>query len=85
MTRRLVLAFVLLALALPSAGFACSVCYGDSDSTMAQGMNNGILVLLGVVGVVQGGLVALFLSIRRRARRLQEHRESFRLIEGGVR
>jgi len=64
---------------------ACAVCFGDTDSTMGQGMNNGILALLAVVAVVQGGFVALFLSIRRRSQKLREKRESFRLIEGGVR
>jgi len=58
---------------------------GDADSTMTEGMNNGIFALLGVVAVVQGGFVALFLSIRRRTRKLRERREGFRLIEGGVR
>ena len=65
--------------------WACAVCLGDADSTMTDGMNNGILALLGVVAVVQGGFVALFFSIRRRMRKLRERRESFRLIEGGVR
>jgi hypothetical protein len=48
-------------------------------------MNNGILMLLAVVAVVQGGFVALFVSFWRRSRRLREQRDSFQLIDGGVR
>ena len=63
---------------------ACSVCFGGSDSAMTTGMNNGILVLLGVVGVVQGGFIALFFSFWRRSKQLRERREGFDLIDGGV-
>lgn len=67
-----------------SAAGACAVCYGDVDSAMTQGMNNGILVLLGVILAVQCGFVILFLSIRRRMQQQRQQRESFRLIQGGV-
>ena len=77
--------FALLPLVAPQATAACAVCYGAAESTMATGLNNGILVLLGVIGVVQGGLVALFVSFWRRARALRTRRESFDLIDGGVR
>ena len=80
--------FVVLAVLLlwsSSQASACAVCLGDADSAMTEGMNNGILALLGVIAVVQGGFVALFISIRRRMRKLRERREGFRLIEGGVR
>jgi uncharacterized membrane protein len=77
------LAIVALLAAQPAQ--ACAVCYGNSESPMTHGMNNAILTLLGVVVVVQGGFVALFVSFWRRARRLRRQRESLRLIEGGVR
>lgn len=67
-----------------SAAGACAVCYGDVDSPMTQGMNNGILVLLGVILAVQCGFVILFLSIRRRAQQQRRQREGFRFIQGGV-
>lgn len=63
---------------------ACAVCYGDADSGMTRGMNNGILVLLGIIAAVQIGFVALFLSFRQRARQLREQKERFQLIQGGV-
>ena len=42
-----------------------------------------ILALLGIIGLVQVGFVALFLHFRQRSKRLEEHRESLHLIEEG--
>ena len=69
---------------LAHAAAACPVCFGNPDSPMAEGVNNGILVLLGFVGFVQIGFLALFLSIYFRARRLRRQREQFSIIDGGV-
>lgn len=52
----------------PDSAMACPVCYGDAKTPMTDGVNNGILVLLGFVGVVQVGFVALFWSFWRRIR-----------------
>ncbi len=73
-----------LAMLWPPVASACSVCMGNPDSQMAVGVNNGILVLLGFVGVVQVGFVALFWNFHSRARRLQRQREQFSIIDGGV-
>ena len=81
-----VLIAVLIAVAvLGAAGpaMACPVCWGESDSPMAQGMNNGIFLLLGVIGTVQIGFVALFVSFRRRGKEVQERKDSFEVINGG--
>jgi hypothetical protein len=64
---------------------ACPVCFGDPNAPMQKGVNSGIWVLLGVIGSVQVGFVALFWSFRQRARELQRRRESLKVIEGGVR
>jgi len=58
--------FALIALAAPSA-FACATCYGASDSPLAQGMNWGIMVLLGFIGAVLLAVVSFFIYIARRA------------------
>ncbi len=50
---------------------ACSVCYGDPNSAMAQGAQAGVLVLLGVVGVVLTGLASLLIVWMRRAANLE--------------
>jgi len=49
------------------AAFACSACYGQSDSSLAKGMNNGIFVLLGFIGMVLAGVASFFVFIIRRA------------------
>ncbi|HSP34712.1 MAG TPA: hypothetical protein VLU46_10390 [Thermoanaerobaculia bacterium] len=76
-------AVVLVAAASPLS--ACPVCFGDPNSPMVHGTSNAILFLLGVVGFVQLGFVAMFVSWWRNAEKLRKHREEFRLIEGGVR
>lgn len=52
---------------VPQAANACSVCFGNSDSKMTQGMLAGVLVLLLVVLSVLGGFAALFIFLARRA------------------
>jgi len=63
---------------------ACPVCFGNPASPLTKGTSNGILFLLGVIGLVQLGFVALFVTFWRRARSLRRRRESFHLIEGGA-
>ncbi len=82
MIRRATLVAVLVALT-PAAARACAVCFGAGDSNLTEGMNAGILALLGVIGLVQIGFVALFLRFRHRSKRLEEHRDSLQLIRGG--
>jgi hypothetical protein len=57
-----------LMLAVPRAALACPVCFGQSDSPMAQGVNMGVFFLLGVVVVVLAGFAAFFIYLARRAR-----------------
>lgn len=80
--RAAVLLAVVIAGMFPTIAAACPVCYGDSDSPMAQGANNAVLFLLGVVLLVQAGFVALFYTFWRRSTALRRRRESFKLIQG---
>jgi len=57
-----------LMLAVPRAALACPVCFGQSDSPMAQGVNMGVYFLLGVVVAVLAGFAAFFVYLARRAR-----------------
>ena len=57
----------LLVLTASHSAFACATCYGASDSPLAQGMNWGIMVLLGFVGIVLSTVTAFFVYIARRA------------------
>lgn len=80
-TALLVVAMLLLA----GAVSACPVCYGNNPSApIVKGSNNAILFMLGVIGFVQLGFIALFWTFWRRASALRRHRESFRVIEGGA-
>jgi hypothetical protein len=84
MSVTLVRTVALIAIVLSAANaLACPVCYGSPDDPMVKGANNGVWVLLGVVGFVQIGFAALFWSFWRRARDQRRFRDSLRVIEGG--
>lgn len=72
-------------IAIAPAVMACPVCYGDPNSPMAKGMNNAIIFLLGLVGVVQIGFIALFWTWWRNSAKLRKRRDEFRVLAGGVR
>lgn len=82
MIRKAALALVLILLVANDAS-ACPVCWGNPDDPMVKSANNGIWVLLGVVGFVQIGFAALFISLWRRARERERFRDSLHVIEGG--
>jgi len=48
---------------------ACATCFGASDSAMAQGMNAGILSLLGVIGFVLLGIASFSIILAARSAR----------------
>jgi hypothetical protein len=68
--RKALLATVMLA--VPRAVLACPVCFGQSDSPMAQGVNMGIFFLLGVVGCVLVAFAVFFVYLARRSRMLAD-------------
>lgn len=72
MMTRLARIFFLICLAglASSKALACATCYGASDSPLAQGMNWGIMVLLGFVGMVMTGIVAFFVHVGRNSARM---------------
>lgn len=85
MTRRTQFVFIAIGLLLvPSILSACPVCYGAPNSPMTKSSNNAIMFLLGVVGFVQIGFIALFWSFWRRAKELRRRRESFSVLDGGA-
>jgi heme/copper-type cytochrome/quinol oxidase subunit 2 len=55
------------ALLVPARALACAACYGQSDSPLAEGMNWGILSLLGVVVCVLGSVATFFVFLGRRS------------------
>ena len=52
-----------------SSLLACPVCFGADESSMIQGTNLGVLVMLAILFAVQGGFVGFFLYLRRCAKR----------------
>ncbi len=61
---------------IPSETFACATCYGASDSPLAQGMNWGIITLLGFIGSVLGCITLFFVHVGRRTARLAAAEQS---------
>jgi len=55
-----------------SSVFACPVCFGAEETSMIDGARLGILVLLAITLVVQGGFVGFFLYLRKRAKRIAD-------------
>ena len=51
---------------------ACPMCFGAEETPMIDGTKLGVLVLLAVTLAVQGGFVAFFLYLRRRAKRIAD-------------
>jgi hypothetical protein len=80
---RLVLIAIAIVL-IPAILSACPVCYGNPGSPMTKSSNNAIIFMLGIIGFVQVGFVAMFWGFWRRAKELRRRRESFRLLDGGA-
>jgi hypothetical protein len=69
---RIALVGLVAVLASLTPARACQACFGANvDSPLVDGAKLGVFFLLGVTLSVQGGFVAFFLHLRRRAKRLQ--------------
>lgn len=74
---------VVMALALPEIASACATCFGAADAPMTKGMNNAILALISVVGVVYVGIGKVALDFRKRSKRLADRQKPLlRVIRG---
>ena len=54
--------------AAPRVAFACPVCFGQSDSPLAKGVNMGVLFLLGMITAVLIGFASFMIYLARRAK-----------------
>jgi len=68
--KKLFSVLALFGLVANQSAFACATCYGASDSPLAQGMNWGIMVLLGFIFLVLASVVGFFVYIIRRTNAL---------------
>ena len=55
----------------PAHGQACTVCAGAAGETATNAAGHAILFMLGVVFVVLGGIVAVVITMQRRARKFE--------------
>jgi len=55
-----------------SSVLACPMCFGAEETSMVDGTKLGVLVMLAILLAVQGGFVAFFLYLRRRAKRIAD-------------
>ena len=62
-------AAALLAALAPQPAAACAVCIGAAEPAAMQGLQAGILLLLGMVGLVFAGVGAFLIAARRRIQR----------------
>jgi hypothetical protein len=51
-----------------SSVLACPMCFGAEETSMVDGTKLGVLVLLAITLAVQGGFLAFFLHLRKRAK-----------------
>jgi hypothetical protein len=63
---------LLVAIAGGARVLACPLCFGAEETSMIDGTKLGVLVLLAITLVVQGGFVAFFLYLRRRAKHIAD-------------
>ena len=80
---RNLIVITLILLFTAQSAWACPVCYGNPGDPMVKGTNNGVWVLLGVIGFVQIGFAAMFWSFWRRMKQQKRFRDQFHVIEGG--
>ena len=58
---------MVIVLGAPRVALACPVCFGQNDSPMANAMNAGIFIMLGVVAVILTGFGSFIYYLNRRA------------------
>ena len=65
----ILLTFFVVLLASAGPSFACTVCFGQADSPMVEGLQVSVLFMVGVTYFVILSGVATFFVVRMRARR----------------
>jgi heme/copper-type cytochrome/quinol oxidase subunit 2 len=62
----------LMVLGSSARALACPMCFGAEETSMVDGTQIGMLVMLGITLAVQGGFVGFFLYLRKRAKRIAD-------------
>ena len=63
---------VFVAIAGSTRLLACPVCFGAEETSMVDGARLGVIVMLAITLVVQGGFLGFFLYLRKRAKRIAD-------------
>lgn len=61
-------------IAAPRVALACPVCFGQSDSPLAKGVNMGVLFMLGTITAVLIGFAGFMVYLARRAKIFADER-----------
>lgn len=69
----------------PGSLLACATCFGKSDSPLAQGMNMGILALLGVITTVLCGVAGFFVFLGRQSAKHHARLSATELADNNIR
>jgi heme/copper-type cytochrome/quinol oxidase subunit 2 len=70
--RRLLATAVFVAIGGSASVLACPMCFGAEETSLVDGTQIGMLVMLGITLLVQGGFVGFFLYLRKRAKRIAD-------------
>jgi hypothetical protein len=70
--RLVVMTVVLVVFGGGSRLLACPVCFGAEETSMIDGTRLGVVVMLAVLLAVQGGFVAFFVYLYKRAKRVAD-------------
>jgi len=79
--RAALLAPALMIVLHPSTAWACAACFGKSDSSLARGMNMGILSLLLMVGFMLSAVAGFFVFLARRSAKTAANLEAPKVPE----
>jgi hypothetical protein len=70
--RQAVITAAFVMIAGSSSVLACPLCFGAAETSMIDGTRLAVLVMLAILFAVQGGFVAFFIYLRKRAKRIAD-------------
>jgi hypothetical protein len=85
MRKTLLALLTVLMLAVPHVALACPVCFGASDSPLAQGTNMGVFFMLAVTVGMLAAFASFFIYLVRRKRVFADDDTIDRVpVQGGI-
>ncbi len=62
--------YQILFLLFANVVFPCAVCYGATDDPMANGMNNAVFFLLGIISFILLSIIGSILHFYKRSKKI---------------